>query len=145
VEINISGSHRSGRRDGTEAEAAKLGAILDQVDSGTILLPEFQRGYVWNRDQVRGLMRSLYREYPVGALLLWETDSADSTRGSYGGFLTPPDDGAVLDVLFWHKDGFSTACGHGTMAIGAWAVESGRVAADPSGVTGWGSTCRPVG
>lgn len=60
----------------------KLGTILDQVDSGTILLPEFQRGYVWNRDQVRGLMRSLYREYPVGALLLWETDSAATTRGS---------------------------------------------------------------
>lgn len=61
---------------------AKLSAILDQVDSGTILLPEFQRGYVWNRDQVRGLMRSLYREYPVGALLLWETDFAASTRGA---------------------------------------------------------------
>jgi len=54
----------------------------------------------------------------------------------YGGFLTPPDDdGAVLGVLFWHKDGFSTACGHGTIALGTWAVESGLVAADPSGVT----------
>ena len=48
----------------------------------------------------------------------------------YGGFLVPPDDdGADLGVLFWHKDGFSTACGHGTIALGAWAVESGRVAA----------------
>ena len=36
----------------------KLAAILDQIDSGSVLLPEFQRGYVWNRDQVRGLMRS---------------------------------------------------------------------------------------
>ncbi|HEU5475090.1 MAG TPA: proline racemase family protein [Actinophytocola sp.] len=54
----------------------------------------------------------------------------------YGGFLTrPDDDGAVLGVLFWHKDGFSTACGHGTMALGGWAVESGLVAADPGGVT----------
>src|SRR5829696_1421406 len=36
----------------------------------------------------------------------------------YGGFLTPPDDeGAHLGVLFWHKDGFSTACGHGTIAL----------------------------
>ena len=50
---------------------AKLSAILDQVDAGTVLLPEFQRGYVWNRDQVRGLMRSLYKGYPVGALLVW--------------------------------------------------------------------------
>ena len=54
----------------------------------------------------------------------------------YGCFLAPPDDaGADLGVLFWHKDGFSTACGHGTIALGAWAVESGRVPAASDGVT----------
>ena len=42
----------------------KLAAILDQIDSGSVLLPEFQRSYVWNPDQVRGLMRWLYRGYP---------------------------------------------------------------------------------
>jgi proline racemase len=52
----------------------------------------------------------------------------------YGGFLVPPDDdGAHLGVLFWHKDGFSTACGHGTIALGTWAVESGLVAAPRDG------------
>jgi proline racemase len=52
----------------------------------------------------------------------------------YGGLVVPPDDaGAHLGVLFWHKDGFSTACGHGTIALGAWAVESGRVAAPDTG------------
>jgi proline racemase len=52
----------------------------------------------------------------------------------YGCFLVPPDDeGADLGVLFWHKDGYSTACGHGTIALGTWAVESGRVAAPPDG------------
>ena len=56
----------------------KLAAILDQIDSGSVLLPEFQRGYVWNRDQVRGLMRSLYRGYPVGGLLTWETQADGS-------------------------------------------------------------------
>jgi proline racemase len=52
----------------------------------------------------------------------------------YGGFLVPPDDdGAHLGVLFWHKDGFSTACGHGTIALGVWAVDSGLVAAPATG------------
>jgi proline racemase len=52
----------------------------------------------------------------------------------YGGFLVPPDDDeADFGVLFWHKDGYSTACGHGTIALGAWAVESGRVAAPNDG------------
>jgi proline racemase len=52
----------------------------------------------------------------------------------YGCFLVAPDDdGADLGVLFWHKDGYSTACGHGTIALGAWAVQSGRVAAPVDG------------
>jgi proline racemase/trans-L-3-hydroxyproline dehydratase len=52
----------------------------------------------------------------------------------YGCFLVPPDDdGADLGALFWHKDGYSTACGHGTIALGVWAVESGRVGAEPDG------------
>ena len=48
----------------------------------------------------------------------------------YGGFITPPDDsGAHFGVLFWHAEGFSTACGHGTMALGYWAVTNGLVKA----------------
>jgi len=54
----------------------------------------------------------------------------------YGGFVVPPDDnGADFGVLFWHKDGFSTACGHGTIALGVWAVDSGRIVPVPDGIT----------
>ncbi|MEV5967686.1 proline racemase family protein [Kribbella sp. NPDC051952] len=54
----------------------------------------------------------------------------------YGGFLVPPDDeGADLGVLFWHKDGYSTACGHGTIALGAWALATGLVTGPETGVT----------
>ncbi len=67
--------------------------------------------------------------------------SASSRAGTptcTAGFVMPPDDdGADLGVLFWHKDGFSTACGHGTMALGVWAVESGRVAAPSAGDAMW--------
>src|SRR4051794_19807524 len=52
----------------------------------------------------------------------------------YGGLVVAPDDdGADLGVLFWHKDGWSTACGHGTIALATWAVETGRVAAPRDG------------
>ncbi len=61
--------------------------ILSSIDAGAIALPEFQRGYVWNRDQVRGLMHSLYRRYPVGSLLVWLTrPESEQTRG--GGSLS---------------------------------------------------------
>jgi proline racemase len=53
----------------------------------------------------------------------------------YGCFVVEPDDdGADFGVLFWHKDGYSTACGHGTIALGRWAVDSGTVT-QPGAVT----------
>jgi proline racemase len=54
----------------------------------------------------------------------------------YGCFVVPPDDaGAHFGALFWHQDGFSTACGHGTIALGMWAVATGRVPVSPDGST----------
>jgi len=56
----------------------KISNILDNIDMGALALPEFQRGYVWSRAQVRGLMHSLYRRHPVGGLLVWITPSDPS-------------------------------------------------------------------
>ena len=54
----------------------------------------------------------------------------------YGCFIVDADDaGADFGALFWHNDGFSTACGHGTIALGTWAVQTGRVPANPDGVS----------
>ena len=53
----------------------KISTILDHIDSGLLALPEFQRGYVWNRGQIRALFDSLYRRHPVGGLLVWVTES----------------------------------------------------------------------
>ncbi|MDQ6918757.1 MAG: proline racemase family protein [Candidatus Dormibacteraeota bacterium] len=48
----------------------------------------------------------------------------------YGCFVTAPeDDAADLGVVFFHNAGYSTACGHGTIALVSWAIESGRIAA----------------
>jgi hypothetical protein len=70
--------------------------ILGQIDLGSYALPEFQRGYVWNRDQVRKLMNSLYKGYPVGGLLIWVTPTNEEiTRGS--GELTPGSVNLILD------------------------------------------------
>ena len=46
----------------------------------------------------------------------------------YGCFVTEPeDDDADLGVVFFHNAGYSTACGHGTIALVTWAIETGRV------------------
>ncbi len=61
----------------------KVSTILDQIDMGSIALPEFQRGYVWSGRQVRSFMTSLYKRHPVGSLLVWETftENADARGG----------------------------------------------------------------
>lgn len=49
----------------------------------------------------------------------------------YGCFVTDPVDArAAFGAVFFHNAGYSTACGHGTIALATWAVESGLVAAD---------------
>ena len=65
----------------------KISTILDYIDNGYIALPTFQRGYVWNRDQVRALMGSLYRKHPVGSLLVWVTSSEGA---AHKGFMDLP-------------------------------------------------------
>ncbi len=62
----------------------KISTILDHIDNGHMALPEFQRGYVWNRDQVRGLFDSLYRRHPVGGLLVWATESRTAAHRGDG-------------------------------------------------------------
>ncbi|MFP3987144.1 DUF262 domain-containing protein [Streptomyces sp. E11-3] len=60
----------------------QISTVLDKVDSGELALPEFQRGYVWTRDQVRGFFQSLYRGYPIGGFLTWSTKAQTAaTRG----------------------------------------------------------------
>jgi uncharacterized protein with ParB-like and HNH nuclease domain len=69
--------------------------ILSQIDQGAWALPEFQRGYVWNRVQVREFMKSLYMQYPVGSLLVWTTKTKSA---SYRGD-SPPAYGTVKLIL----------------------------------------------
>jgi proline racemase len=52
----------------------------------------------------------------------------------YGCFMAEPEDGgAELGAVFFHSHGFSTACGHGTIALVTWALESGRLPAPETG------------
>jgi len=55
----------------TEASVEEL---VSMIERGELRLPEMQRRYVWRSTRVRDLLDSLYRGYPSGAILLWETD-----------------------------------------------------------------------
>lgn len=57
----------------TEASVQEL---VSMIERGKLRLPEMQRRYVWRSTRVRDLLDSLYRGYPSGAILVWETDEA---------------------------------------------------------------------
>ncbi len=54
--------------------------LVKKIERGDIRLPEMQRQYVWQQTRVRDLLDSLYREYPSGTILTWETDEGVATR-----------------------------------------------------------------
>ena len=54
--------------------------LIDKVQHGELLLPEMQRRYVWPATRVRDLLDSLYRGYPSGTILVWETDENIDTK-----------------------------------------------------------------
>lgn len=53
---------------------ASVQRLVEMIQSGELRLPEMQRGYVWKGTRVRDLLDSLYRGYPSGNILVWETE-----------------------------------------------------------------------
>ena len=75
-----------------KASPWKVGALVDLKRDGKLMLPDLQRGFVWSPDRVRALHDSLYRSYPVGALLLWEpTWEGEAPFSTRPWDLCPPD------------------------------------------------------
>ena len=58
-----------------------VGKLVSMIADGELQLPEMQRRYVWPGTRVRDLLDSLYRDYPSGAILVWETDLEMPSRG----------------------------------------------------------------
>lgn len=57
-----------------------VGKLVSMITSGELRLPEMQRRYVWRATRVRDLLDSLYRGYPSGTILVWETDQQMPSR-----------------------------------------------------------------
>lgn len=58
----------------------KIHELVSKIERGEIRIPEMQREYVWRKTRVRDLLDSLYRGYPSGTILTWETDEPVETR-----------------------------------------------------------------
>lgn len=58
----------------------QVGQLVDSVGSGQVQLPDLQRPFVWPSSKVRDLFDSMYRGYPVGALMFWDVPAEGETR-----------------------------------------------------------------
>lgn len=57
-----------------------LSSLIDAISNGQLGLPDIQRPFVWKNVKVRDLFDSMYRGYPVGYFLFWETGVGPGTR-----------------------------------------------------------------
>src|SRR5690349_8026384 len=56
-----------------ETNPVFLSSLLADAKSGKIQLPDFQRGWVWEDDRIKGILASVSRSFPIGALMVLET------------------------------------------------------------------------
>lgn len=57
-----------------------ISSLITDIDLGRIGLPELQRPFVWLNTNVRDLFDSLYKGYPTGFLLFWETGANTAVK-----------------------------------------------------------------
>jgi len=112
------------------SEDLKIQELVKLLREDKYLIPTFQRDFVWDPANILKLWDSIYRFYPIGSILYWETDSYLHTHRRLGGFIFPHDEDAVRKFKEWKYilDGQQRA----TSLLISLAGGRGRVADDPN-------------
>lgn len=63
-----------------------LKTIVTRIEIGEIKLPPFQRGFVWDQEQIISLLDSIYKNYPIGCIIVWRCGDSLPSRKNIGGF-----------------------------------------------------------
>ena len=83
------------------SEPLKITDVIERLRKDEFLIPTFQRDFVWQPENIRKLWDSIFRFYPIGSLLYWETDSYLHTHRKLGGFTFPHDEDTVKKFKDW--------------------------------------------
>lgn len=79
----------------------KIVDIITLLQQDKLLIPTFQRDFVWAPANIAKLWDSIYKFYPIGSLLYWETDSYLHTHRKLGGFIFPHDEDTLKKFDEW--------------------------------------------
>lgn len=83
------------------SEDLRIMDLVDLLRKDKYLIPTFQREFVWKPSNILKLWDSIYRFYPIGSILYWETDSYLHTHRKLGGFIFPHDEDTVRKFKEW--------------------------------------------
>ncbi len=82
-------------------EDLKIEEVVKLLREDKFLIPTFQREFVWEPGNILKLWDSMFRFYPIGSILYWETDSYLHTHRQIGGFVFPHDEDMVKKFKEW--------------------------------------------
>ena len=82
-------------------EDLKIEEVVKLLREDKFLIPTFQREFVWQPANIVKLWDSMFRFYPIGSILYWETDSYLHTHRQIGGFVFPHDEDTVKKFKEW--------------------------------------------
>jgi hypothetical protein len=83
--------------------AQQFSSLMNQIETGTLKIPQFQREFVWNRHKSAKLLDSLLKGYPIGTFILWKTKEQLRSIKNLGNLELPPT--AKGDFIHYVLDG----------------------------------------
>ncbi|MBF0370702.1 MAG: DUF262 domain-containing protein [Magnetococcales bacterium] len=84
-----------------KSEIVFISDLLQEVRRGRIRIPRFQRPFVWSREQIRELLDSIRQQFPIGSLLVWDTNTVLSSTSRIGTttVISAPEGSTIAHVL----------------------------------------------
>ena len=106
-------THGRQKRTEVSPEVVFLGSLVDRVAAGKIRVPRFQRAFVWKQPDLTALLDSVLRGFPIGSILVWETERIIDSNNRIGPVVIGPRPDGVVGYLLDGQQRVSTLVGCG--------------------------------
>ena len=104
-------SHDSRGRTEVVPEVVFLGKLVERIAAGKIRVPRFQRAFVWKQTDLHALLDSVLRGFPIGSILVWDTEETIATTGRVGPVEVDPRPAGLVGYLLDGQQRVSTLVG----------------------------------
>ncbi len=92
-------------------EVVFLGKLVERIAAGKIRVPRFQRSFVWKQPDLHALLDSVLRGFPIGSILVWDTEATIETRDCVGPVEVSPRPDGLVGYLLDGQQRVSTLAG----------------------------------